>query len=241
MGANAGIVGMTKEHLGLALALSVPVFVVVTKIDMCPPNILQDNLKLLCKVLRSQGCRKVRRFSDCVSSLESHLQLSGYVICHCRSRWWCAHRMMLFWVQRISYRSDCAPSSRCRMWPVTIWNFWKCFWICWRHEWAVWIVCRLSFKSMIPIRYQVLARLYLALVCRVWFDWMTPCYSVPMHWATSSRLPWRVSTGSEWMWPKCEAVRRRASLWRKSSDRRSGREWCVFTYWNSKLNFWDPN
>lgn len=59
MGANAGIVGMTKEHLGLALALSVPVFVVVTKIDMCPPNILQDNLKLLCKVLRSQGCRKV--------------------------------------------------------------------------------------------------------------------------------------------------------------------------------------
>ena len=41
VGANAGIVGMTKEHLGLALALSVPVFVVVTKIDMCPPNVLQ--------------------------------------------------------------------------------------------------------------------------------------------------------------------------------------------------------
>ncbi|XP_031634585.1 GTP-binding protein 1 [Contarinia nasturtii] len=59
IGANAGIVGMTKEHLGLALALSVPVFVVITKIDMCPPNILQDNLKLLCKVLKSQGCRKV--------------------------------------------------------------------------------------------------------------------------------------------------------------------------------------
>lgn len=59
IGANAGIVGMTKEHLGLALALSVPVFVVVTKIDMCPPNVLQDNLKVLCKVLKSQGCRKV--------------------------------------------------------------------------------------------------------------------------------------------------------------------------------------
>lgn len=50
---------MTKEHLGLALALSVPVFVVVTKIDMCPPNILQENLKLLFKILKSQGCRKV--------------------------------------------------------------------------------------------------------------------------------------------------------------------------------------
>ena len=44
VGANAGIVGMTKEHLGLALALSVPVFVVVTKIDMCPPNVLQVSL-----------------------------------------------------------------------------------------------------------------------------------------------------------------------------------------------------
>ena len=29
------------EHLGLALALSVPVFIVVTKVDMCPPNVLQ--------------------------------------------------------------------------------------------------------------------------------------------------------------------------------------------------------
>lgn len=50
---------MTKEHLGLALALSVPVFVVVTKIDMCPENVLQDNLKILVRILKSPGCRKV--------------------------------------------------------------------------------------------------------------------------------------------------------------------------------------
>ncbi|XP_060527779.1 GTP-binding protein 1 [Cylas formicarius] len=59
VGANAGIIGMTKEHLGLALALSVPVFVVVTKIDMCPVNVLQDNLKMLIRILKSPGCRKV--------------------------------------------------------------------------------------------------------------------------------------------------------------------------------------
>ncbi|XP_071443464.1 GTP-binding protein 1 [Hetaerina americana] len=59
VGSNAGIVGMTKEHLGLALALSVPVFVVVTKIDMCPANILADTLSLLLRVLKSPGCRKV--------------------------------------------------------------------------------------------------------------------------------------------------------------------------------------
>ena len=59
VGANAGVIGMAKEHLSLALALSVPVFVVVTKIDMCPPNVLQDTLKILQKVLKSPGCRKI--------------------------------------------------------------------------------------------------------------------------------------------------------------------------------------
>ena len=51
--------GLLVEHLGLALALSVPVFVVVTKIDMCPPNVLQDTMKLLLRVLKSPGCRKI--------------------------------------------------------------------------------------------------------------------------------------------------------------------------------------
>lgn len=59
VGANAGIIGMTKEHLGLALALQVPVFVVVTKIDMCPANVLEDTLKLLQRILKSPGCRKM--------------------------------------------------------------------------------------------------------------------------------------------------------------------------------------
>ncbi|KAH6942664.1 hypothetical protein HPB50_009200 [Hyalomma asiaticum] len=53
------MVGMTKEHLGLALALSVPVFVVVTKMDMCPANVLQDTMRLLVRILKSPGCRKI--------------------------------------------------------------------------------------------------------------------------------------------------------------------------------------
>ncbi|KAJ2757377.1 hypothetical protein GGI19_000096 [Coemansia pectinata] len=57
--ANAGLSGMAKEHLGLALALGIPVFVVITKIDMCPPNVLDGTLKQLTKVLRSSGCRKL--------------------------------------------------------------------------------------------------------------------------------------------------------------------------------------
>uniref|UniRef100_A0A915L0X3 GTP-binding protein 1 n=1 Tax=Romanomermis culicivorax TaxID=13658 RepID=A0A915L0X3_ROMCU len=49
----------SKEHLGLALALNVPVFVVVTKIDMCPANVLEETMKVLIKLLKSPGCRKL--------------------------------------------------------------------------------------------------------------------------------------------------------------------------------------
>jgi len=59
VGANAGVIGMTKEHLGLALALGVPVFAVVTKIDMAPPNVLQETMRILQRILRSQGVRKI--------------------------------------------------------------------------------------------------------------------------------------------------------------------------------------
>lgn len=59
IGANMGIVGMTKEHLRLALALNVPVYIVVTKVDMCPPTVLEETMTLLMKILKSPGCRKV--------------------------------------------------------------------------------------------------------------------------------------------------------------------------------------
>lgn len=59
VGANQGVVGMSKEHLGLALNLNVPVFIVVTKIDMCPPNVLNETLKTLKKILRTPQVRKM--------------------------------------------------------------------------------------------------------------------------------------------------------------------------------------
>lgn len=58
VGGNAGLLGMSKEHLSVALALSIPIVVVVTKVDMTPPNVLEQTLKQLNKVLRSPGCRK---------------------------------------------------------------------------------------------------------------------------------------------------------------------------------------
>ncbi|KOS21068.1 GTP-binding protein 1 [Escovopsis weberi] len=57
--ANNGLVGMSKEHLGIALALNVPVMVVITKIDICPPNILQETIKQINMIMKSPGARKL--------------------------------------------------------------------------------------------------------------------------------------------------------------------------------------
>ncbi|KAI4177526.1 MAG: hypothetical protein LQ348_005813 [Seirophora lacunosa] len=60
--ANNGLIGMSKEHLGIALALNVPVLVVITKIDICPPQILQQTITQLTRILKSQGARKIPIF-----------------------------------------------------------------------------------------------------------------------------------------------------------------------------------
>nr|CAH8874662.1 unnamed protein product [Trichobilharzia regenti] len=63
-GANAGVIGMAKEHLGLTPALCVPVFVVVTKTDMYPPNVLHETMNSLFRILKSPGCRKISSTDD---------------------------------------------------------------------------------------------------------------------------------------------------------------------------------
>ncbi|KAL7271639.1 hypothetical protein RUND412_005582 [Rhizina undulata] len=60
--ANNGLIGMSREHLGIALALNVPVLVVITKIDICPPQILQQTITQLTKILKSPGARKIPIF-----------------------------------------------------------------------------------------------------------------------------------------------------------------------------------
>ena len=45
--ADMGVVGTTREHLGLAMALQVPVFVVVTKIDRTTPVVLNRYIKYI--------------------------------------------------------------------------------------------------------------------------------------------------------------------------------------------------
>ncbi|KAI9442243.1 GTP-binding protein 1 [Lactarius indigo] len=73
IGANAGVIGMSKEHLAVALALSVPIVVCITKIDMTPPNKLEETLSQVVKILRSRGCRRNPVF---VRSIEAAVEVS---------------------------------------------------------------------------------------------------------------------------------------------------------------------
>jgi len=73
VGGNAGLIGMSKEHLAIALALGVPVCVVVSKIDMTPKNILEDTVKQVTKILKSPGCRKTPVF---VENMETAVEVS---------------------------------------------------------------------------------------------------------------------------------------------------------------------
>jgi GTPase len=70
-----------REHLGIALALNVPVMCVITKIDICPPNILEQTVSQLTKILKSPGARKIPIFiknrEDCVNAAVSQVSASA--------------------------------------------------------------------------------------------------------------------------------------------------------------------
>lgn len=59
IGANMGVLRMTKEHLAIALALKVPVVVVITKTDRAPAHVYDATVAHIQKLLKSPGARKL--------------------------------------------------------------------------------------------------------------------------------------------------------------------------------------
>lgn len=47
VGANMGVQRMTKEHIGIAMSLKIPIFIVITKIDLAPTEVLTQTLNTL--------------------------------------------------------------------------------------------------------------------------------------------------------------------------------------------------
>lgn len=58
VGANNGLSRMTKEHLGIALALNIPIFFVVTKVDMVDKEILKKTIVDINKILKNPAVNK---------------------------------------------------------------------------------------------------------------------------------------------------------------------------------------
>ena len=97
-----------------------PVFIIVTKIDMCPPNVLEATMKLLFKILKSpgdagtdvichdssfrEGCRKVPLLvsnMDDVVVTATNFVSERYVALNCQSD------------VLTRLHTACAPSSKC--------------------------------------------------------------------------------------------------------------------------------
>ncbi|TNN37027.1 GTP-binding protein 2 [Liparis tanakae] len=57
--ANTGIAGTTREHLGLAMALKVPIFIVVSKVDLCSRGAVDRTVRQLERLLKQPGCNKL--------------------------------------------------------------------------------------------------------------------------------------------------------------------------------------
>lgn len=57
--ASTGIAGTTREHLGLSMALKVPVFIVVSKVDVCSRGAVDRTVRQLERLLKQPGSNKV--------------------------------------------------------------------------------------------------------------------------------------------------------------------------------------
>jgi GTPase len=61
VGANRGVIKMTREHILLCVSLNIPFAIVVTKIDMTKdcPNVLKETIDSINKILKCPGVRRI--------------------------------------------------------------------------------------------------------------------------------------------------------------------------------------
>lgn len=54
-----GVMRMTKEHLGLAISMKMPTYVVITKVDIAPEHVLAQTLKVITRILKSNAAGRL--------------------------------------------------------------------------------------------------------------------------------------------------------------------------------------
>lgn len=70
--------GTAREHLGLAMALKVPIFIVISKVDLCTRATVDRTVKQLERLLKQPGCNKVPMVisskDDAVAAVQQFVQ-----------------------------------------------------------------------------------------------------------------------------------------------------------------------
>lgn len=56
IGVDRGIIGMTKEHMGIAISLNIPLFIVITKMDVVQEEKKEKILNRIIKIMNSRAC-----------------------------------------------------------------------------------------------------------------------------------------------------------------------------------------
>ena len=79
--ALAGITKMTREHLGVVLALNIPLTVVVTKVDLASDHILGQTKRELFKVLKSGAANKLPVQMRSAKDVEMVVGAEGDKVC----------------------------------------------------------------------------------------------------------------------------------------------------------------
>ena len=75
IGANMGVSKMTREHLSITMALNIPFIIVITKIDLAPPNIFKETKKnierMIKKMSKRRGLNFIPNFIDKLEDTEN--------------------------------------------------------------------------------------------------------------------------------------------------------------------------
>lgn len=73
-----GITHITHEHMILCLSMKVPFYIVMSKIDIAPPHILEQTYEQVCKLLKLPGIRKIPFL---VKSIDDVILCSKNIVC----------------------------------------------------------------------------------------------------------------------------------------------------------------
>lgn len=70
VGANMGVLHMTREHIGLAMALNLPMFIILTKVDIAPDNVRENTIINIHKIIKKYSKKREPRLVSSIKDIE---------------------------------------------------------------------------------------------------------------------------------------------------------------------------